>query len=39
VVAEPIDVGERSTAYRRDRRGAVERLTAELRQRLEASIG
>ncbi|QPN55977.1 1-acyl-sn-glycerol-3-phosphate acyltransferase [Synechococcus sp. CBW1107] len=39
VVAEPIDVLECSGAYRRDRRGAVERLTAELRERLEAAIG
>ena len=38
-VAEPIDVLERSGAYRRDRRGAVERLTTELRERLEAAIG
>jgi 1-acyl-sn-glycerol-3-phosphate acyltransferase len=39
VVAEPIDVGDSSDTYRRDRRGAVDRLTAELRQRLEAAIG
>jgi len=39
VVAELIDVGDSSATYRRDRRGAVDRLTAELRERLEAAIG
>lgn len=38
-VGEPLDVGVRFEGYRRDRRGAVERLTADLRERLEAAIG
>ncbi len=38
-VGEPLDVGVRCEGYRLDRRGAVERLTADLRERLEAAIG